>query len=186
MPPRTCRNRPRFIRTPSDFSERGTPTPSDVRPQDAPLPDPPVDPAPAPTSAKYPTKDLQAMTKVYMDSFLWAQASRPESQQEGQLKARFPDFYYGKSHMECYHFCQQCEDLFATAGAIGPNHTLFAASFLRNKVSFRWHQHLLRRNQVQGDETPLSWPEFKTFFQKSLRDSKSFVETIWSRIRWDS
>ena len=45
---------------------------------------------------------------------------------------------------------------------------------------------MLRRNRVQGDETPLSWPEFKTFLWKSLGDSRSFVDTIWSRIRWDS
>ena len=79
MPPRACRNPPRSVRTPSGSSERGTPTPSDAGPQDAPLPDPPVDSAPAVAPAKYSTKDLQAITKVCIDSFLQAQASRTES-----------------------------------------------------------------------------------------------------------
>ena len=47
-----------------------------------------------------------------MDLILKTQVDRPEptghreSPQKGQLKARFPDLYYGKSHMECYHFRQ--------------------------------------------------------------------------------
>ena len=27
------------------------------------------------------------------------------SHQKGQLKAKLPDLYYGKSYMECYYFC---------------------------------------------------------------------------------
>ena len=84
--------------------------------------------------------------------------------------------------MECYHFCQQCEDYFATAGATGLNRTPFAASFLRDRMSFRWHQHKLRSRAV----APLPWNEFKAFLRKSLGDSRSFVDTIWSRIRRDS
>ena len=37
-----------------------------------------------------------------------------------KLKARSSDVYCGKSLMDCYNFCQQCEDYFATAGAIRP------------------------------------------------------------------
>ena len=54
-----------------------------------------------------------------------------------KLKARFPDVYCRKSHMDCYNFCQQCEDYFATAGAMGPTQIPFAASFLRDWISFR-------------------------------------------------
>ena len=63
-----------------------------------------------------------------MESFLQAQANRLEQQgpRERPLKARFPDLYFGKSHMECYYFCQECEDHFDTAGATGPNRTPFA------------------------------------------------------------
>ena len=55
-----------------------------------------------------------------------------------KLKARSPDLYRGKSHMNWYNFCQQCEDYFAIAEAIGSTRISFAASFLRNRISFRW------------------------------------------------
>ena len=84
--------------------------------------------------------------------------------------------------MECYHFCQQCEDHFATAGATGFNRTPFAASFLRNRISFCWHQHKLQSQAV----APLPWVEFKAFLRKSLGDSRSFVDNIWSKIKRDS
>ena len=97
------------------------------------------------------------------------------------MKARFLDLYYGKSHMECYHFCQQCKDHFDTAGATGSNRTPFAASFLCGQISFRWHQHK-RRGQVG----PLPWIDFKAFLQKNLGDSRAFVDTTWSRVKRDS
>ena len=83
--------------------------------------------------------------------------------------------------MECYHFCQQCEDHFDTAGATGSNRTPFAASFLRGRISFRWHQHK-RRGQVG----PLPWIDFKAFLRKNLGDSRAFVDTTWSRVKRDS
>lgn len=115
-----------------------------------------------------------------MDLFFQAQARRPEpaGHRKSQLKAKFPNLYYGKSHLECYHFSQQCEDHFNTAGAIGFNCTLFAASFFRGRISSQWHQHK-RRDQAAGGR--LSWVEFKAFLQKNLGDSRAFVDTIWSR-----
>ena len=56
---------------------------------------------------------------------------------EQLLKARFLEIYSGKSHINCYHFCQQCEDHFKTSGATKMNYTLFAASFLRGTISLR-------------------------------------------------
>ncbi len=53
-------------------------------------------------------------------------------------KAKTPDVYRGRSHMECYNFCQQCEHHFATCGATGPNQIPFAASFFRHQINFRW------------------------------------------------
>ena len=64
-------------------------------------------PAPAPVLAPAPVP-------VPAPAPIVAKASREK------LKARFPDVYRGKSHMNCYNFCQQCEDYFATAGAMGP------------------------------------------------------------------
>lgn len=82
------------------------------------------------------------------------------------LKAWFPDLYFGKSHMDCYHFCQQCEDHFDTARATGPNRTPFASSFLCGRINFRWHQH---KRRTQGETVvSVSWIDFKAFLRKSL------------------
>ena len=80
-----------------------------------------------------------------------------------KLKARSPDLYREKSHMDCYNFCQQCEDYFATAGATGPTRIPFAASFLQDRISFRWQQYKWGYNA----ETPLpvTWDEFKALLR---------------------
>lgn len=113
--------------------------PNNVRPQDALSPNAPPPDALAvftPTLTKYSTKDFQTMTKVCIDSFFQAQARRLESHKKGQLKAKLPDLYYDKTYMECYHFCQQCENYFATADATGFNHTPFATFFLYSQINF--------------------------------------------------
>ena len=182
---RTRRNVPPSTVSPSEpeqpaSPEEGTLAPSDVGPPDAAAPAAPVS---APASARYTEEDLQRITKLCMDSLFQAQASRPESSPWGSsLKARFSDLYHGKSYMECYNFCQQCEDHFATAGATRPNRTPFAAFFLCGRISFRWNQHKL---QHQATKDPLFWGEFKAFLRKSLGDSRSFVDVIWNKIRWD-
>lgn len=122
-------------------------------------------------------------TKLCMNLFLQAQAQAQvqtqaqvnrsdQAPRKRPLKAPPPDLYFGKSHMECYHFCQQCEDHFDTAGATGTNRIPFAASFLRGRISFRWHQHK-RRSQVKG---PLSWVKFKSF----LRRNSETVGLSWT------
>ncbi len=55
-----------------------------------------------------------------------------------KLKAKTPDVYRGRSYMECYNFCQQCEDYFATCGATRPNRIPFTAFFLQNQINFCW------------------------------------------------
>ena len=70
-----------------------------------------------------------------------AQATEPR---ERPLKARTPETYSGKSHIDCYHFCQQCEDYFKTSGATEMNCTLFAAIFLRGSISLKWAQYKQR------------------------------------------
>ena len=81
---------------------------------------------------------------------------------EKPLKARSPDVYHGKSHIECYNFCQQCEDHFTTAGAKSPNRIPFAASFLQDFINFRWQQYKWKH---EAESTvSITWKEFKTFF----------------------
>ena len=82
---------------------------------------------------KYKKKDLQ---KIYR-TVLKAQVPSFDKLFEKPLKAKSPDVYCSKFHIECYNFCQQCEDYFATAGAKGSNHIFFATFFLCNHINFR-------------------------------------------------
>lgn len=97
-------------------------------------------------------EDFQRCIKVCME----AKNLTENVPRKRPLKARLPDAYYGKSHMDCYQFCQQCEDHFDTAGARGPNRTPFAASFLRGCR----HQH---KRRLDNGLAPLTCPEFKAF-----------------------
>ncbi len=113
-----------------------------------------------------------------------AQAKLREEASDRPPKARNPDLYYRNSHMECYYFCQQCEDHFETAGAKDHRRVLFAATFLKKKILFRWQQHKCR---IKSDSAvSLTWDKFKVFLRKSLGESTAFVDNIWSKIRKDS
>ena len=118
--------------------------------------------APTPPLVPSSTKDFfTKFMKVFMET---TQAQALAEPRERPLKARSPETYSGKSHMDCYHFCQQCEDHFETSGATGMNRTPFAASFLRGTISLRWAQHKRRHQSA----TPIMWSEFKTFLRKDL------------------
>ena len=95
---------------------------------------------------------------------------------EKPLKARFPDIYWGKTHLEYYNFFQQYKDHFAIAGATGSNRVLFAATFLKDTALFRWQQY--QRKVEDQTNTPISWEGFKAFLRQSLGESKAFVDTI--------
>ena len=86
--------------------------------------------------------------------------------------------------MDCYNFCQQCEDYFATAGTTGPIRILFAASSLRDRINFRWQQY--KRRYDTNTPALVTWNEFKAFLQQSLGDSQAFVDTYWGKIKRDS
>ena len=112
-------------------------------------------PAPAPTFAPglpglYTDMDLQRATKLALKLFVKGQKHGQANfaPREKALKARNPNLYYGSLHMECYYFCQQCEDYFDTAGAMGSQRVSFAASFLQNRINFRWQQYKI---QVERD-----------------------------------
>ena len=120
------------------------------------------------------SKDLfTKFMKVFMET-TQAQAQALVEPRERPLKARTLETYWGKSYMECYHFCQQYENHFETLGATGINRTPFAASFLRGPISLRWAQHRCRHKSV----TPITWLEFKAFLQKDLGSSQAFIDSI--------
>ena len=86
--------------------------------------------------------------------------------------------------MDYYHFCQQYKDYLETAGATGTNLTLFAAFFFRGNISVRWTQY--KRRHWGEELIPIHWTEFKAFLRKNLGESKSFVDSIWKKLKWDS
>ena len=129
----------------------------------------------------YSKDDLQQILKTVLEAQapaptpvpLFAPAPTPtpiiaEVAQE-KLKTRSPDVYRRKSHMDCYNFCQQCEDYFAIAGAMGSTQIFFATSFLWNQISFYWQQYKQKRDI--DSSILVTWVEFKTFLRRSLGDS---------------
>ena len=131
---------------------------------------------------KYSEDDLQQILKTFLDSRPLASVPAPaaalhyEDPRERPLKARFPDIYQGKTHLECYNFFKQCKDHFATAGATGSNQVPFAATFLKDTVFFCWHQH--QRKVEDQTNVFISWEGFKAIFCQSLGNSEAFVNTI--------
>ena len=119
--------------------------------------------------------------KVFMET-MQAQAQALAEPQKRPLKARSLKTYLGKSHMDCYHFCQQCENHFKISGATKMNRISFTASFFCGTISLRWAQHKRRHQSA----IPITWSEFKTFFQKDLGNSQAFIDNIWISFRKDS
>lgn len=134
---------------------------------------------PAPSISKYTEEDLLRILKTVFETRAPAPAPVPEGPRERPLKARFPDVYKGVSQMECYNFCQQCEDHFDTAGAKGPNRIPFAAFFLRGRINFCWQQYKRKLNSA----VPITWIEFKAFLRQALGDSRAFAESIWRKVK---
>ena len=178
---RSRRNVPPSTVGPSEpeqpVSPEGTPATSGAGPSDAPVL--PSVPTTASTNGLF-----QQFMKAYLENQNQALPPAPIQAEfrEQPLKARFPDLYYGNSHLDCYRFCQQCEDHFETAGANGPNRIPFAASFLRGAVAQRWHQHKRR----SAEEAPITWAEFKSFLRTNLGDDRAFADSICSKFRRDS
>ncbi len=127
-------------KAPTDWSNNGDhknslgsnkPGPSEapIR-SEAPARPPHAPPPAAPDVAQYIQKDMDHLFQTFL------QASKGGS--GDKLKATIPDVYCGRSHMECYNFCQQCKDHFAICGATRPNWIPFAVSFLRDRINFCW------------------------------------------------
>ena len=145
-------------------------------------------PTHSPTVSWAPTPALLSTDKLFkqfMRAYLESNQgpSQPLEEREQPLKAKIPDVYYGKLHMDCYHFCQQCEDYFETSRATGTNWTPFAAFFLCGNISVRWTQF----KRCQDEEVAsITWKEFKAFLWKNLGESKSFVDNIWKKLKKNS
>ena len=135
-------------------------------------------PAVAPSSDN---KLFKQFIKAYLEAQVPSRTEVDPKPREQPLKAQFLNFYYCNLHMDCYQFCQQCENHFKIAGAKKPNKILFAALFLYGSVTQQWHQHKRRRNKA----VPMTWPEFKKFLQKNLSDSRTFVDSVWKKVKCD-
>ena len=136
----------------------------------------------APTPAPPSTNELfKRFMKAYLESNQGP--SQPPEECKQPFKAKLSDVYYSKSHMDCYHFCQQCEDYFEPSRTIKTNQTLFAAFFLYKNISVWWTQFKRRRG---GEVASITWIEFKAFLRKNLGESKSFVDSIWKKFKRDS
>ena len=88
---------------------------------------------------KYSKVDLMRILKIFSKSK--DQKPKAKVPRKRPLKAKVPDVYFGKLHMDCYHFYQQYEDHFEIDNATRSNCTLFAALFLCGKINFQRHQH---------------------------------------------
>ena len=143
----------------------------------------PVDPPISPSNshvAKYIEENLQRILRTVLE----AQAPPSDRPRKKPLKAKLLDMNCGKFYIECYNFCQQCKDHFATAGAKGPNRIFFAAFFLRDRVNFRWQQYKWKHKAESS--VFIIWEEFKTFFCQSLGDFRAFVDSYWAKIKRNS
>ena len=122
-------------------------------------PGPELDPEPGPAPAlvppptpgsdsahavAYTEADLQRLLRICMG----AKGPSNDELRESPLKTRFPDLYTEKSQMDCFHFCQQCEDHFETARATGTKLTSFASFFLSVPINQRWTQYK-KRHQAE-------------------------------------
>ena len=79
-------------------------------------------------SAPVPTNKLfKQVMKTYLESNQGLR--QPLRECKRPLKAKVLEVYYGKSYMDCYPFCQQCEDHFETARATKTNKNSLCSFF---------------------------------------------------------
>ena len=101
------------------------------------------------SEVRYLEDNLQRILRTVLDSRPPAPVPAPvvdatphsEGLCERLLKAWFSNIYWGKTHLKCYNFFQQCKDHFATTGVTGLNQVLFAATFLKDTALFQWQQY---------------------------------------------
>ena len=143
----------------------------------------PVDPSIDPSTfsvVKYTEENLQKILRTVLK----ARAPPSNGCHKKPLKARSFDVYHGKFYIECYNFCQQCEDHFIIIGPKGPNRIFFTSAFLHDRINFRWQQY--KRKHEAKSTVLITLEEFKNFFCWSLRNSQAFVNSYWVKIKIDS
>ena len=75
-----------------------------------------------------------SILKIFLE--IKGQEPKAEFPCEQPLKAKIPDVYFEKLHIDCYHFCQQYKNYFETADATGSYRTPFLTLFLCGKINF--------------------------------------------------
>ncbi len=105
----------------------------------SPSPEPAPAPAPAPNNDLFQEFMQTCIERVKNQASAApatpaAPAAEARDNTDRPLKPRNPDLYYGHSHMECYYFCQQCEDHFEVARLLGHKRVPFAAGFLKDRI----------------------------------------------------
>ncbi len=117
-------NEPRLSKAPAGSETPARPE-APARPTQAPLFTPQN-----PGANLYSQSDLNRIIQTFVHV--------SKSRSGDKLKAKTLDIYCNRFHMECYYFCQQCEDHFATARVIGLNRIPFTTFFFRDQINFRW------------------------------------------------
>ena len=115
-----------------------------------------------------------------------AQAQALIEPKEQPFKAWFLSLNFGKSHLDCYRFCQQCQDYLDTARVNTENHTPFAVCFLWDRISTPWTEYKRRHIQEKEPDIIISWEEFKAFLCENCDNFKTFIKDIWNRFGGDS
>ena len=148
-----------------------------------------LEPTPRPATSASPAS-IDDLFKLFMRTYMYTVKNQAQVQASVQvflppvepkkqpLKARFPDLYFGKLHLDCYRFYHQYEDYFDTAIAHGDNRIPFAASFLRDGISTFWTQYKRWHALEKGIDVFIPWDKFKAFFRENLGNSRTFVKGI--------
>ena len=181
-----CRNPPPGGEDEPAGGSPGSPT----KDSNTPTPSPPVSWAqtpvltPAPPPVPSFTKELyHQLLKTYAATVKLLEQNHGSGPWKQPLKARFPDLYYGNSHMDYYCFSQQYEDYFEIARASRLNRVSFATSFLCGAVVQYWHQH---KRRFEASDVSMTWAKFKDFLKKNLGDDPAFANSICSKFRQNS
>ncbi len=113
-----------------------------------------------------------------------APVAKARDNTDNLLKSKNLNLYHNNLYMECYYFCQQCEDHFEVAISLDHKYVSFAAGFLKDHILNQWQQYNTR---IQCNQLALmTQDEFKAFLRKSLGESNAFVGYVWNKLRGDA